>query len=377
MIRKGFYVIVVIFALSHCGKISIAPVQMPPLKAAKMNHLWVTTTDYQSGLLVGIDLVQKSLEPLRIPIHSDAVVRAPKGSPYFYVINRLGADNIEWGDRTNGKVLGQFSVGRATNPQDIAIINPAQAYVTRFQSNKLLKVNPRTGVRIKEIDIFEGADSKDISSTDPDGRPEMTWMNLQGARLLILLQRLNSEKGFEPSNKSQLAVLNTASDRIEQIITLKGTNPVTEMKSFFKGFVVGEAGIIGQKDGGIEFFDSNLNSLGWLTDEEKLGGDIVDCLILDKNRGLAIVAKDTFGVKPTTQLVLFSLVDGSVMSVVKDSGKYSLQQLLLDEERNIVFVSDRDPKKPGILALDSRSLVPLFASYYQTGLPPYHMVLAE
>ncbi|NBY19936.1 hypothetical protein EBQ74_06750 [bacterium] len=65
------------------------------------------------------------------------------------------------------------------------------------------------------------------------------------------------------------------------------------------------------------------------------------------------------------------------MSVVKDSGKYSLQQLLLDEERNIVFVSDRDPKKPGILALDSRSLVPLFASYYQTGLPPYHMVLAE
>ena len=192
-----------------------------------------------------------------------------------------------------------------------------------------------------------------------------------------MLQRLNSEKAFEPSDKSQLAVLNTDSDRVEQIITLKGTNPVTEIKPFLNGFLVGEAGKLGWLDGGVEFFDSNFESLGWITTEAKLGGDIVDCLPLDRDRGLAIVAKDVFGSKPSTQLVLFSLKNGSLISVVRDSGNYSLQQLLFDEERKVVFLSDRDPKKPGVFALDSESLKPIYSGYYQTGLPPYHMVLAE
>lgn len=368
---------VVLCFLNQCGKLSSPPVAMPPLKAASFNHLWVATTDFQSGVLVDVPLLQDEKNSSTLPIHSDAVVRVPEGSSFFYVVNRLGADNIQWGVRGTKKILGQFTVGRGTNPQDIAVISSTEAYVTRFESKKLLKVNPSNGKPLKEIDLFENADVKDISSTDPDGKPEMTWMFLKGSKLFILLQRLNSENGFEPSNKSQIAVLNTKTDRVEEIITLKSTNPIAELKPFLNGFIVAEAGRMGVLDGGVEVFDGNFKSLGWLTQESKLGGDLVDCALLDSERGIAIVAKDTFGERPTTQLVLFRVSDGQMISVLRDPGLYSYQQLIVDDERKVFFLSDRNPKKPGVWVFDNQTLRPIFTGFYSTGLPPYHMALAE
>jgi len=368
---------VLLLALAGCSRFKELPMFVPPLNLAKMNHLWVTTSDYQSGMLVGIDLLQNDLSPFKIPIHSDAIVRAPLHSPYFYVVNRLGADNIQWGIRNQTEVLGQFSVGRGTNPQDIAVLNSAVAYVTRLESKHLLKVNPVEGKSIKEIDLFEKADSKVVNSTDPDGFPEMTWMLLKENKLMILLQRLNSEQGFEPSNKSQLAILNTDTDTVEDILNLKGTNPVTEIKEFSNRYIIGEAGKLGVLDGGIEMFDSHFKSLGWVTDEKKLGGDIVDCSLIDDERGVAIVAKDNYTSKASTQLVVFRILDGRIISILREPGKFTLQQVLVDSERHILFVSDRDPKKPGVWAYHIKTLEPVSTSYYQTGLPPYHMVLAK
>lgn len=376
-LKGPVYIGLLFLVLSGCSRFKDLPMGVPPLKMAKMNHLWVTTSDYQSGLLVGIDLIQNDLNPLKIPIHSDAIVRAPIHSPYFFVVNRLGADNIQWGMRNQTEILGQFSVGRGTNPQDIAVLNPAVAYVSRLESKQLLKVNPIEGKSIKEIDLFEKADSKVISSTDPDGFPEMTWMLLKENKLMVLLQRLNSEQGFEPSNKSQLAILNTDTDTVEEIVNLKGTNPVTEIKEFSNRYIVGEAGKLGILDGGIEMFDSHFKSLGWVTDEKKLGGDIVDCSLIDDERGVAIVAKNTYTSDASTQLVVFRILDGKIISVLRDPGKFTLQQVLVDLERNILFVSDRDPKKPGVWTYHINTLEPVSTSYYQTGLPPYHMVLAK
>lgn len=367
----------VFLALFGCDRLRIVPGKIPSLSSEKFNRLWVVTSDYSTGVLIGIDLLDSSVQTLRIGIHSDAIIRVPENNNYFYVVNRLGADNIQVGDRSQKKVLGQFSVGRGTNPQDIAVVNSQVAYVSRLQSKTLLKVNPITGTVIKEINLFEHADIKTISSSDPDGFPEMAWMRVLGNRLLIVMQRLNSEEGFIPSNKSQLAVLDLATDRVEKIVDLRGTNPVTEIKLRDNELSIGEAGTLSVLDGGVEVFDLNMNTKGWVTTEQKLGGDIIDSALLTRETGVAIIAKEIYGPNPITQLVVFRRSDGKMVSILKDLGIYSLHQIVVDEARQIFYVADRNPKKPGVMVYDIKTLSPIFNGYYEVGLPPYHMVLAD
>jgi len=337
----------------------------------------VATSDYHSGALVEINLVENKTETLPIAIYSDAIIRNLSSSPYFFVVNRLGADNIEWGNRLERKVLGQFSVGRQTNPQDIMVIDLNRAYVSRLSSSKLLKVNPSSGGVVKEIDLFANADAKTIESTDSDGYPEMSWMVKWNQKLIIALQRLNTDEGYVPSNKSQLAVLNLENDTVEKIITLTGTNPVTEIKIFKDKLSVGQAGRLNVLDGGVELFDVNLKSLGMVTTEQQLGGDIIDCALLNDSLGVAIIAKNIYGANRKTQLVVFRLNDGEVISTPMDPGNYSLHQVIVDYERKLFYVADRDPKQPGIWVYDIKTLTPLFETKFNVGLPPYHMELTD
>lgn len=374
-VGRKITLLALLVGLAACNDIKVISKKAPPLSSQLQNHLLVATSDYYSGALVEINLLDPQNRTFEIPIHSDAIVRSSEDGSRFYVVNRLGADNIEWGNSEKRQVLGQFSVGRGTNPQDIAAVSSQVAYVTRLASNKLLKVNQEKGEILKEIDLFERADSTTINSTDTDGYPEMTWMKIVGQKIWVVMQRLKSDQSYEPSNKSQVAVLNASTDQVDKIVTLKGTNPVTEIKQLGNDFILGQAGKLGILDGGIELFDENLQSSGWLTTEEKLGGDIIDCALIDGERGLAIVAKDIYGSKPKTQLVAFQKKDGRLLSIIKDSGNYSLQQILVDDVRNVFYLSERDPRKPGVWVYDIKTLQPLFDTYYETGLPPYHMVL--
>ena len=364
-------------AILSCSTQSEKKQKPAGLAKGVFNHLLVATSDYHSGELAWVNLLTAKTERLKVAIHSDAVVRQFLGDSFFYVVNRLGADNILWGDLVTQEVKGQHSVGRLSNPQDITVVNSEAAYVTRLASSKILKMNPRTGAVLKEIDPFANVDEKTAASSDSDGFPEFTWMRVWGNQLLIVMQRLATDEGYIPSNKSQIAILDLQKDSVEKIVTLAATNPVTEIKVWENNLAIGLAGKLGQLDGGIEMFDSELNSLGLITTEEKLGGDIIDCAILSKERGIAIVAKDIYSSKSKTQLVVFQLSDGRVVSTLKDPGTFSLHQLLVDPVRNIFYVADRDRSKPGIWVYSSETLEPLFLEKYDVGLPPYHMILVE
>lgn len=347
------------------------------LPETSRNTLLVATSDYQSGELITVDLVSGKTAKLASGIFSDAVVRSFFEDSFLFVVNRLGADNIQWISRNNEKEMGQFSVGRLSNPQDIAVVDRNTAYVSRLASDRLLKINPFTGQTLKEIDLFELAEFKIKSSTDSDGFPEMTWMKLWKGQLLVLLQRLNSTEGYTPSDRSQIAILNLEDDRAHKIIDLGNTNPVTRLTEWKGQLVIGEAGALGALDGGIELFDDTLNSRRTVATERQLGGDIIDCLIVNSTQGVAIVVKGVYENSPQTQLVSFSLATGEIGEVLKNTGRFSLHQLVADEDRGLFYVADRDPKSPGIWVYDSNSLKPLSDFHYDVGLPPYHMELMK
>ena len=366
-----------LFVLMGCQTEKKTEIKNLSFQKTTRNTLLVATSDYQSGELVQIDLVAGHVNKSAIGIHSDAVVRSFFDDSFLFVVNRLGADNIQWIRQNDHKDMGQFSVGKLSNPQDIAVVDENIAYVSRLANNRLLKINPFTGETLKEIDLFELSDPNTKISSDSDGNPEMTWMKLWKGQLLVLLQRLNSDEGYTPSNGSQLAVLDLKDDKVHKFVELGSPNPVTRLTELNGNLVLGEAGALGVLDGKIEVFDENLNAKRTISTEKQLGGDIIDCLLVNSNQGVAVVVKNVDGRKPQTRLVSFSIATGEINSVLKDTENLSLHQLVADEERKLFYLADRDPKTPGIWVFDSQTLKLFSDTKYDVGLPPYHMELIK
>ena len=137
--------------------------------AGAAEFAFVTTTDYSSGCASVIWLDPGYTTEICIaPIHSDAVARWHDG--LVYVINRLGADNIQILDPENDfSTLSQHSAGNGTNPKDIAFVSPNKIFVSRYDSNELLIMNTITGEITGSIDLSSLADS--------DGLCEMAFSN--------------------------------------------------------------------------------------------------------------------------------------------------------------------------------------------------------
>ena len=176
-----------------------------PLSSAGLNRLVIATSSYnQVGQLSSIAISAGRVKRDGAAIHSDAIVRAPLGDDVVYVVNRYGADNIQVVSKDLKKTLNQFSVGRETNPQDIAVIDPRKAYVSRLNAKTLLKVNPLNGKILKEIDLSSMAYAR--------GVPQMAHLLLLGKRLFVQLQRLDDTALALPGDYSSLVEINTDTD---------------------------------------------------------------------------------------------------------------------------------------------------------------------
>ncbi|MBU1948843.1 MAG: hypothetical protein KJ927_09045, partial [Candidatus Eisenbacteria bacterium] len=163
-------------------------------------------------------------------IHSDAVARVH--DRMIYVVNRLVADNIQViNPDADFATVQQFSVGAASDPQDIAVISETRAYVSRHNSNLLLEVNPVTGEHLGTISLLEFA--------DPDGLCEMHRMHIDGNYLYVQIQRLNRNANWVPVPPSLLAVIDLNTRQLVDVdpgepgmqgITLAGLNPIAPMQ---------------------------------------------------------------------------------------------------------------------------------------------------
>ena len=329
--------------------------------------LFVTTTDYQSGSAAFLAPGATEAEVNLLNVHSDAVARYHNGR--IYVINRLGQDNVLVLDPNSlhTPVL-QFSTGNGTNPQDIAIVAPNKAYVSRYDSAELLIVDPQTGAERGTVDLGAFADA--------DGLPEMSAMVQLGARVYVACQRLDRNSGFAPAGDSYLAVIDTDTDELidmdlgadgVQGIRLAAANPYSVV-AIGHQIVLSEAAGFGDQKGGIEVIDVDSGtSHGLVVTETQLGGDVTALAMVDQEKGYAIVSDANFAnfVKPV------DLKSGAVGAALEGHSHGFTPDLAIDGGR--LIVADRgtfdNPAAAGLLIYDVATEA-LLVGPISTGLPP-------
>lgn len=350
----------VALALTGCGIDTVGNVEIQK-KSSRI--LAVTTTNYQTGALAFLDLDNRISQLSFAPIYPDALVKSLIGLSDVFVINRLGADNIQRIDRDTGHTLSQFSVGLGSNPQDM-ILNGEDAYISRLQKAELLKVSSKTGQIIKEISLSELSDS--------DDSPEPARMAMNGEDLWVQLQKLDQNNSFAPVGSAQIAIIDTKKDEIKGVLDLQGTNPVTAFKMESESrWLVGDAGYVGSEsrlDGGIELIDvAQKKSLGFITTEAQLGGDLVDFECVTPAECLAIISK------PETELVVFDRETGEKTRSLWVSTGYHLRQILREAGEGLVYVADANPMDPKIRVWSEVNLQQELYLNWSLKLPPYQM----
>jgi hypothetical protein len=346
----------------------------PGLAGAPPYQVTAITTDWGTG---GVSLLDPEAFTVRAdvaPACPDAVGRVYDG--LLYVVNRAGCDNIEVIDPATGAVLRQFSVGIGTNPQDIAVISPERAYVSRYETNDLLEVDLITGARVDSISLASFADS--------DGLCEMHRLHLRGRLLFVELQRMvrhNWPELWTPEPPSMLAVVDIDTGQLVdadpavvgvQAIALLGTNPIAPIvEDAANGdLLVPEAGQYGViDDAGIERVSPiSLRSRGFLVRESDLGGDLVDFAVGTDRTIFAIVVL----AGSNTALLRVDADSGGTIDTLRNPGSYTLADVLLHDGK--LFLSDRDYGRPGIRIYDAITGDSL-AGPVATGLPPAELLL--
>jgi DNA-binding beta-propeller fold protein YncE len=314
--------------------------------AARAARAYAVESDFSTGSFSSWDVTTRTPSCDVASVFSDARVRWYNGR--VYVVNRLGADNIEVLDGTTFGLIKQFSVGNGANPYDIAFASPTHAYVTRYATSDLWIVNPATGSHDGTISLAGLADA--------DGIPEMDRMIVVGPLLFISLQRVNENSGFAPTDSSLVAVVDTRTDQLVdcdpvhpgvQGILLPRTNPVTPFvfDAPRTRLYIGCAGSYGVNDGGIVRVDpASLTADGVAAPEDSLGGDVLDIAFADDSRAYAIVSDPAFN----TSLVRWSPVTGRRLDTLYSPGGFSLADAELTPSGNELWVCNSSFASPGI-----------------------------
>lgn len=344
---------------------------------AAATRAFVLTSDYSSGSLSVVDVVSRSVSPDVAGTYSDAVERWYGG--LLYVVNRLGADNVQVIDPAqNYTTLRQFSVGAGTNPQDIAFVSPQKAYVSRLGSPDLLIVNPSTGGTLGSIPLAAFADA--------DGNPEPARMTMVGSLLCVTLQRLtNFQAG---SDSAEVVLIDTAADTVvdadprrtgTQAIALHARNPVTRFVVVADpsdpgrtDLLVGCAGQYQVADGGVERIvlpatsaplPGPALSAGLVTTEATLGGD-VNALAAWRGRGYTVVSDASF----RTRLVAWDRNTGALLDTVYATTDFGIADIAVND-RNELWVCDNGFTTAGVRIFRAGADTPL-AGPLDVDLPP-------
>ena len=350
MFKTSFYILFTVLITSH----------------AFAQRAIVATTDFTTGSLSAIDTKTQAADTDLLLIHNDLV----------FVLNRLGQDNIIVMSKDDlATPITQYSTGDGTNPHEIAVLNTSKAYVTLYEKDYVLVINPMTGDSINVIDLS--------AFSDMDGLPEASQMALFGNHLFIAAQRLNREAFFSPTDFSTIVVVNIQTDTVVDLdqetggiqgIFLEGTQPFGQAQRGGK-WIIANVGTFGAQDGGIEIVDLvTMRTSGSVISEVALGGDVGPVSMLTDNEGYIVLTDTNF----TNSVKKFNLTTGVVSKILPDhSGGFTPAISVVGSQ---LYVLDRgsfsDPASAGVKIYNTVSNT-LVTGPIATGLPPSDIVFVE
>jgi hypothetical protein len=146
--------------------------------------------------------------------HADAVVSWSGGA--VWVINRLRMDTVrryELGAWTAPEL--EVSVVEGSNPHDARVCGE-RLYVSLYERDHLLVLDPHTGEELGRVDLAGEADA--------DGLPEASDLVVVGERLYVGLQRMRRDAGWVADAEGRVVEVDCTSGEIGRVWAV-GPNP--------------------------------------------------------------------------------------------------------------------------------------------------------
>ncbi len=319
-------------------------------------------------------------------IHSDTIVRYDSTTKLLYVVNREGVDSIQVIDPGLGYTTPQgaeLSVGNSNNPQDIALISPTKAYVSRAARPELLIINP-TPTTLMETGTIDLANL--IKSGDTDGSPEPFRMLVHGGFVYVILQHLDRTQSLSPPlARGEVVVIDAATDMVTAVIPLAIPNPFSDLQytaALARGprILVSSVNNFGVLDGGIQAIDPATNTLDsdFILSEATGNGDISFFEVVSETQAYAIVglADGSF----TNALMQFNPSNGALLSTVATGLAFTLNFAINNAGELYMGPVDTNnmPPDPGVRIFDTASAQELTAAPIPVGaLPGGWIVMVE
>lgn len=327
-------------------------------------RLVVATEQYGSGGGITVIDLASLVPKINVALTSDDVTPRWWGGR-LWVLNRYGADNLTILDGEDFRLLRQVSlrpgVDAPCNPHDLALVSSCRAYLTCFDQPTLYVLDPTAEagrVFIGEVDLSPMADD--------DGLPEASHLALVGDRLYVTLERLDRLTTWGPVAPSYVAVVDPSLEALEDTIALEGTNPVGPMK-VVPGTVDLLVAVSGHWDGaaaGLELVSTETRSARTVLTASALGGIPTAFTVDGEGCGFALVTTPgTF----ESGVVRFCL-GGEVVPCVP-IGERAMSDLALTADGRL-WVTDRDPRAPGVRVYDSGSCGEITLAPIPTGFAP-------
>src|SRR5262249_10731855 len=186
---------------------------------------------------------------------------------------------------------------------------------------------------------------------------------------------LAQTRGVQPTRQSLVAVVDTTSDRIEEVFPLTGTNPFGDASGLARDpgsgkLVVTEVGTFFRTDGGVERVDPvTRRAEGFFVTEAVLGGDVTDVLLLSDVKGYAVVQTPAL----ENLLVAFDPSTGSVVRRLLTRTE-ALPDIALAPDGTL-WLADQGLPTPGVRLFDVTTERQLTARPIDVALPPFSMGL--
>lgn len=341
---------------------------------------WTETTgDFAYMELTGSDTVAPAanynfLSPN--PIKSDVAVAI--GETYVYVMNRYGFDSVVVLDPASGfSVVANYSLkddpeGDTLNPQDIEVISSTKAYVTLYEKDYMLVINPVTGEQTGTISL--AAYTEQFGSGETlDAIPEAYQMAAAGDKVFVTVQNLDRASYWATTDYAKVVVIDTTTDTPVQGIDLAtgcGHNPngniIYANSRIYLTCGGNTFNPTGTEPAGIASIDPSTYAVTNIA--SKADGDF-SC----SPSGVAIASatKGYFACLatwPSSSVYSFNPSTGDVDTTAVFSGSMGFS-IGIDPDGNLVLPS-RDTTDPGLVFIDTDTDQQLYGGAVDVGLMP-------